>query len=102
VPSRPAKPGETILLYGIGFGPVTPEVPAGTLAGSPTTLSTPLEFSIGSKPAALTYHGLAPNLTGVYQFNVVVPDIPDAVAAPLAFTLGGVPGTQTLHIAVQR
>jgi uncharacterized protein (TIGR03437 family) len=102
LPSRPASPGDTILLYGIGFGPVTPEVPAGTLTGAPSALTTPLEIYIGNKPAALAYYGLAPGLTGIYQFNVVVPEVPDNAAAALTFNLGGVAGKQTLHIAVQR
>jgi uncharacterized protein (TIGR03437 family) len=32
VSSRPAKPGDEIVLYGVGFGPVTPDIPAGQLA----------------------------------------------------------------------
>ena len=31
VTSRPANPGETIILYGVGFGNVTPGVNAGTV-----------------------------------------------------------------------
>jgi uncharacterized protein (TIGR03437 family) len=37
----------------------------------------------------------------LYQFNVVVPDVPASDLVPLTFTLGGNPGTQTLYIAVQ-
>ena len=100
--SRPAKPGETIVLYGIGFGPVTPNIRAGTLAGVSTTLSNPIQILVGNTPAALAYYGLAPTLTGIYQFNIVVPDVPDGAAVPLTYRLGGVAGTQTLYIAVQR
>jgi uncharacterized protein (TIGR03437 family) len=100
--SRPAKPGETIVLYGVGFGPVTPNIRAGTLAGVSTTLSNPIQILVGNTPAALTYYGLAPTLTGIYQFNIVVPDVPDGAAVPLTYRLGGVAGTQTLYIAVQR
>lgn len=31
VASRRAKPGDTITLYGVGFGPVTPNIPAGQI-----------------------------------------------------------------------
>ncbi len=33
--SQPAKPGDEIVLYGAGFGPVTPTIPAGQLAQRP-------------------------------------------------------------------
>ena len=102
VPSRPAKPGETIILYGIGFGPVTPNLAAGTLVGQLNSLSNPFQMFFGSTAATLAYYGLAPNLTGLYQFNVVVPNVADNAAVPLTFSLAGQAGTQTLYIAVQR
>jgi uncharacterized protein (TIGR03437 family) len=51
--------------------------------------------------ASLSYSGLAPNLIGLYQFNVVIPNVSASGAAPLTFTLDGAAGTQTLYIAVQ-
>ncbi|HLK67611.1 MAG TPA: putative glycoside hydrolase [Bryobacteraceae bacterium] len=99
--SRPAKPGETIVIYGAGFGPATPNLRAGTLVGAANSLTNPLQIYIAGTPATLLYDGLAPGQTGVYQFNVVVPDVPDGTL-PLTFNLGGLPGTQTLYIAVQR
>jgi uncharacterized protein (TIGR03437 family) len=48
----------------------------------------------------LTYFGLAPGFVGLYQFDVVVPAVPDNDLVPLTFNLGGVAGTQTLYIAV--
>ena len=32
--TRPAQPGETIVIYGVGFGSVTPTIPAGEIAGA--------------------------------------------------------------------
>jgi uncharacterized protein (TIGR03437 family) len=46
------------------------------------------------------YAGLAPNFTGLYQFNVVAPANPGNGAVPLTFTVGGVAGTQTLYLSV--
>jgi uncharacterized protein (TIGR03437 family) len=100
LPSRPAKPGETIVMYGVGFGPVTPNLLAGTLVGAANSLTNSLRILFGNTPATLAYDGLAPGLTGLYQFNVVVPDVPDGAVA-LTFNLGGVSGAQTVYIAVQ-
>jgi uncharacterized protein (TIGR03437 family) len=98
--SRPAAPGEVITLYGVGFGPVTPNIPAGQLVQQLNSLSLPLQMEIGGMPASFDYDGLAPNYTGLYQLNVTVPNVSADNALPLSFNLGGVKGTQTLYIAV--
>ncbi len=76
VPFRPAKPGESIALYGIGFGDVTPSSPPGVVASGSTSVAG-LTVSFGSTQAKVTYGGLAPNSVGLYQVNVTVPDVAD-------------------------
>ncbi|MGA2742004.1 MAG: IPT/TIG domain-containing protein [Bryobacteraceae bacterium] len=101
IASRPAQPGDTIILYGVGFGDVTPSIPAGELAGELNTLAAPFHVFFGTTEATLAYDGLAPGYVGLYQFNVVVPNVAGNALTPLTFTLGGTHGTQTLYIAVQ-
>lgn len=101
VNSRPAKPGETVVMYGIGFGPVTPDIPAGQIAEGQTTLAD-FNMFIGGSQATVQYDGLAPSFVGLYQFDVVVPTVPDSDLVPLTFALGGAAGTQTLFTAVQQ
>jgi uncharacterized protein (TIGR03437 family) len=99
--SRPAQPGDEIVLYGVGFGPVTPNLQAGQLVQEANTLMSSLVMSVGGVPVTdLPYAGLAPGFTGLYQFNVVVPANAGNGAVPLTFTVGGVAGTQTLYLAV--
>jgi uncharacterized protein (TIGR03437 family) len=88
-------------LYGVGFGAVAPNIPAGQIVQAGNALAFPfvLRFGFGAPPATVTYAGLAPGLVGLYQFNVIVP--PSGGTVPLNFTLGGVSGTQQLFIAVQ-
>jgi uncharacterized protein (TIGR03437 family) len=102
LPSRPAAPGETIVMYGNGFGPVTPNIPAGDLAAGNSQLVESLEILFGETPGTLAYYGLSPGLVGVYQFDVVVPAIPDSDLVPLSFKLGGASGTQVLYTAVHQ
>jgi uncharacterized protein (TIGR03437 family) len=99
--TRQAQPGETILLYGVGFGNVTPASPAGQIVSGQNQLAQPLTLQFANVAATLQYDGLAPNYVGLYQFNVVVPSISDSDAVPLAFNLGGVQGSQTLYTAVK-
>jgi uncharacterized protein (TIGR03437 family) len=100
VPSRRAQPGDNITLYGVGFGPVTPAIPAGQVVQQSSTLAAPLHILFGQTEAVVGYDGLAPNAVGLYQFNVVVPNVAASDTVPVTFTLGGVAGTQTLYIAV--
>jgi uncharacterized protein (TIGR03437 family) len=97
--SRRARPGDVIVIFGVGFGPV-PNIPAGQLVQSSNTLTLPLQIFFGSTQAPLQYWGLAPSLVGVYQFNVVVPNVAASDAVPVTFTLGGVSGAQTLYTSV--
>ena len=99
--SRPAKPGEEIVLYGIGFGPVMPDIPAGQLVQQANAMTSSFGMSIGGAPVTnVPYSGLAPSFTGLYQFNVVVPADAANGTVPVTFTVDGVAGTQTLFLAV--
>lgn len=100
VATRPASPGETIILYGVGFGPVTPDTPAGQIVQQSNSLASDFEISIGGMAAMAAYFGLAPSFVGLYQFNITVPDVASGDAVPLEFTLGGIAGIQPLNIAV--
>jgi uncharacterized protein (TIGR03437 family) len=103
VSSSPAQPGETVVIYGVGFGPVTPNTPAGEIAAGDTTLALPFEILFGGTAAPTPpYFGLSPGFVGLYQFNVTVPSVADNELVPLTFNLGGVAGTQTLFTAVQQ
>jgi len=100
--SRPAKPGETIVLYGVGFGSVDPSIDAGQIVTQLNQLVEPFTILFGQTPAQVLYSGLVPGSLGLYQFNVVVPAVPDGDLTPLTFSLGGVTGTQTLYTAVHQ
>jgi uncharacterized protein (TIGR03437 family) len=102
VASRPAHPGESIILYGVGFGPVMPPINAGQIATVLTQIVAPLQIFFGQTAAAIQYDGLTPASVGLYQFNLTVPAVPDNDLVPITFTLGGVAGTQTLYLAVHQ
>ena len=68
--STPAKPGETILLFANGFGPVNLPVIKGSI--SQTGILSPLpSITIGGLGAAVSFAGLV--APGEFQFNVTVP-----------------------------
>jgi uncharacterized protein (TIGR03437 family) len=100
VATRRAKPGDTILFYGIGFGPVTPNIPAGQIVEQSNSLASSFKISFGGTPAQVTYFGLTPTFVGLYQFNVVVPNVASSDTVPLTFSVGTTAGTQTLVIPI--
>jgi uncharacterized protein (TIGR03437 family) len=96
---RPAKPGEVITIYAVGCGPVTPPTPAGTIASGVTSLQNPPTFKFGSATATLQYFGLVAGLVGLYQFNIVVPNVPAGDVA-LTADSGGVSANPGLFITI--
>jgi uncharacterized protein (TIGR03437 family) len=99
--SAPARPGETLVFYGVGFGPVTPGTVAGQIAQGLSSVSTPIEFQIGGVKAEILYAGLVPEFTGLYQFNVTVPANAPAGDLPVRVLMGGEPIGQTLSLPVR-
>ena len=102
VASRPAHPGETITLYGVGFGAVNTNTPAGQIVSQSNQLSLSFQLLFGQTSAQMSYAGLAPGFVGLYQFDAVVPPVPDNDLVPLTFNLGGTAGTQVLYTAVHQ
>jgi uncharacterized protein (TIGR03437 family) len=96
------QPGQTIVLYGIGFGPVSPSVNAGQ-PGVESSVTGSLQISIGGVQAQpITYQGLAVGYYGLYAFGVVVPtSLPANDKTPVTFSLNGTNSSQTLYLAVQ-
>jgi uncharacterized protein (TIGR03437 family) len=97
---RPAKPGDTITAYGVGFGDVIPSVPAGSVASGETALPG-VVIRFGGTSAVTSYAGLAPGNVGLYQFNIVVPDVPDGDHL-IEIEAGGTKVPQLLYLTVRR
>ncbi|MFN7919279.1 MAG: choice-of-anchor V domain-containing protein [Bryobacteraceae bacterium] len=71
--TTPAKPGETIILYGSGFGATDPAITSGQLTDRIANVSNPFTITIGGVDAAVSFAGLVPPYAQLYQFNVQVP-----------------------------
>ncbi len=101
VPNAPAQPGETVIFYGTGFGPVTPNsvIYAGGTASSAAKITAQVQFTIGGVPALVSFAGLVQGLVGVYQFNVVVPPAAPAGDLSVGITVNGAPLPQSLYLA---
>ena len=90
--TTPAKPRETIQLYGTGFGPTSPVIPVGIETPlSPTfSLSPNPTATVGGLDANVVFAGLTPTLSLVYQFDVTIPPNAPNGDLPLVVTVNGV------------
>jgi uncharacterized protein (TIGR03437 family) len=79
-PGNPASPGDTIVLYTTGLGPLTLDLIDGY--GSPTTppfaeTVDPFQVEVNGEQCDVSFSGLAPGFVGLYQVNVTLPlDLP--------------------------
>ena len=99
VTAQPAKPGEIILLFGTGFGPTAPALPAGQVITQAASLANPVTVRIGNIVADVAFAGLTGS--GLCQFNVTVPDLSDG-GASLVAEIGGVLSQDGVYITIQR
>jgi uncharacterized protein (TIGR03437 family) len=65
--TRPVSRGETVEIYATGLGVVNSQS-----FGLQTTTTAP-QVLVGGSPAEVTFSGLAPGFTGLYQINAQVP-----------------------------
>jgi uncharacterized protein (TIGR03437 family) len=97
---RPAKSGDIITAYGVGFGAVVPPIPAGVVVSERNALPG-VTIRFATVPATVTFAGLAPGAVGLYQFNFIVPDIPDGVYK-INIVVGNRQSAQQFSLTVRR
>jgi len=73
--TTPAKPGDTIVLWGTGFGPTMVIPPVGFAVPSSTSFTTanPVSVRIGGTPVPVFGAALTPGTAGLYQVAVQIP-----------------------------
>ncbi len=100
VTTTPAVPGETISLYGTGFGAAVGSPAVGTVLSAPAELANQVTVTIGGQPATVTYAGLTSN--GLDQVNVTIPDSLPGGDALVVAKVSGVPTQADLYVTVQK
>jgi len=70
--AAPAHPGDTLVLWGTGFGPTTPPAPAGTKVIGIDATPLPV-VTVGGTPVTVIGSVLTPGTAGVYQIAIQLP-----------------------------
>jgi len=102
-PDNPAHRGQYASIYGTGLGAVTNQPRTGgwpQFAPLAQTTSHPV-VTVGGVHAQVSWSGLAPTFTGLYQVNFIVPEnAPTGSAIPVIVSVGGA-SSNTVTMAVQ-
>jgi len=96
--STPAAPGETITVFGTGFGPTNAAITNGAIVAAPLAVVTAPTVTIGGVAATVVYAGLVS--AGVYQLDVVVPAGAAAGNAAIVATVGGFSSSATAIVTL--
>ena len=103
VATVPAAPGETIILWGTGFGATTPAAPAGLVVPADTTYytSSPVTVTLGSTPATVYGTALAPGFAALYQVAIQVPQSLTTGDYPVVATVSGAQSPPNVLLTIQ-
>lgn len=84
-PSKSANPGETLIVWGTGLGPVTGNEAGGALPGDQP--SVPAELYVGGQQVTTTYKGRSGCCAGLDQIAFVVPSNVEGCSVPVAIKI---------------
>jgi uncharacterized protein (TIGR03437 family) len=105
-----AKPGDVLVIYGVGFGPTSPPVPTNTASPSnpPAALAGTTQVCFGgSSPFESStcvnaqFVGLTPTFVGLYQVNVAIPLGVSGPSVPIVMALPDGSMTNQLLLNIQ-
>jgi uncharacterized protein (TIGR03437 family) len=100
VPFAAAKKDDVVLIYAVGCGPTNPQTRAGLAATQNSAVAVPYEVKIGGVSARVNFAGMVANTIGLYQLNVVIPNVP-AGDQPIELIIDGVSNAQNLMIVIE-
>jgi hypothetical protein len=98
VTTNTASPGEALVLYGTGLGPVASGQPTGQLVATPSPTTNPVTVTIGGQAANVQFAGLIGS--GLYQINVVVPVLPSG-DAQIVLTVNKIQSGGAVFVPIQ-
>jgi uncharacterized protein (TIGR03437 family) len=107
-PLTPAQPGDPIVIYCFGLGPVSSPIDKGAVTPYPPLFNAtaPVTVTFGSAsgnvsvPAA--FAGLTPGVIGVYQVNVTMPaNAPVGNQVPVSVSVGGKSSSASIFMSIR-
>ncbi len=101
-PSNPAARGSILTFYATGVGATSPCVDGQIYQSDFPTIALPVVVGVGGSEAHVDYAGQAPDLvSGVAQFNIVIPIDATTGVVPLTLKVGGIFSKEGVTVAVK-
>jgi uncharacterized protein (TIGR03437 family) len=100
----PAKPGDTIILWGTGFGATNPAMAPGVVPplNPVANVANLVTVTIGNIAATVVGAAIAPGNPGLYQIAIQVPDsVPDGDLEVVA-QVSGIQSSSSVLLSVKR
>lgn len=94
-----AKAGDTVVLFGVGFGPTVPPIPAGQPYAGPPAQSVSPQMTINGTAVFPFFSGVG--TPGLFQFNLTIPPGLGTGDQALLATLNGVSTQAGVVVALQ-
>jgi len=98
----PAKPGEVVILWGTGFGPTSPAIPAGQVVEEAANLVELPVVRVGGQTAEVIGGALTQGSAGLYQIVIRIPESAPDGDLPVVAEVGGFRSPESTVLAVQR
>jgi uncharacterized protein (TIGR03437 family) len=98
-PTVAAKAGDVVELFGTGFGPTSPVVPAGQAFSGAAPATNAVNLLINNTSVAPFFSGLV--AAGLYQINLTIPPFLGTGDVSLVATVGGDETPPTVRISLQ-
>jgi uncharacterized protein (TIGR03437 family) len=104
VTTVPAKPGESIVLWGTGFGATAPTVTPGIVppANPLANVANPVTVTVGNMAATVLGAAISPGNPGLYQIAVQVPPSAPDGDLSVAAQVNGVQSSSNVLLNVKR
>jgi uncharacterized protein (TIGR03437 family) len=99
--TRPAHPGDAVIVYANGLGAVTPSLVDGqnSVDTLRSTTTVPVVL-VGGQQAQVLFSGMTPQFPGVNQLNIVVPNVPAGDNVSIQIQVGGLTSPVSVTMAV--
>ena len=94
-----AKAGDSVVLFGVGFGPTSPVVAAGAAYSGAAQTTSAVSLLINNKSVTPAFSGLTS--AGLFQFNLTLPSGLGSGDVPLSAMVGGVTTPTGVVLSVQ-
>ena len=94
-----AKAGDVVELFGVGFGPTNPVVPAGHAYSGAAPTTNPVQLQIHGTTVTPFFSGISG--AGLYQINLTIPAGLGTGDQPLLATVGGVSTQSFVVLSLQ-